>query len=233
MTDEIIIGKIPGKGKFVVDAQYSDVSRQHAKIVRKSDGIYIEDLNSTNYTYVNGIAVKKKKVSAGDRISLGGPNYCIVNLKDVLALMPMSDEEFSKRFLKLEKVYEDFQRENTRLLAKGQEDMMTKRMLPTMLVGVLTGIIANFVDNNPESVSFNPKILVGIIGGILTVIVFIVATKMATKSSTKMRSDLNKLNEDFEMDYVCPNCTNSLGGRSWRALEKAGKCPLCKRCFKD
>ena len=223
MTDEIIIGKSPGKGNFVVDARYVDVSRQHAKIVRTSDGIYIEDLNSTNYTYVNDIAVKKKKVIISDVISLGGNNYCIVNLKDVLALMPMSAGEFSKRFLKLEKVYEDYQRENTRLSTKGQEDMMTKRMLPTLLSGGTISIIGAFVNN--------PIIIVS--GVVLSVIVFFVATKMATSSSIKMRSDLNRLNEDFELDYVCPNCTNSLRGRSWKALEKAGQCPVCKREFKS
>jgi len=53
--DEIIIGRDPGN-----DVQIDNiaVSREHAKIVRDQNYYLIEDLNSTNGTFVNG---KKKK----------------------------------------------------------------------------------------------------------------------------------------------------------------------------
>ena len=222
MTNEIIIGKEVQKGNYVVDAKYSSVSRKHAKIVRKNDGIYIEDLDSTNYTYVNGIAVKSKKVTLNDRISLGGINHYILDLEKVLKLLPLSDEEFSERFLNLKKIYVDYQHENTKLSTKGQEDMMVRRMLPTLLSGGLVSIILAFVKNPPIVIS----------GVILSIIVFFIASKMATKSNEKMREDLNKLNEEFELNYVCPNCMNSLRGRTWKALENAGKCLICNRELK-
>lgn len=47
------------------------VSSHHAKIVTFYNASYIEDLNSTNGTYVNGKRIKKHTLSTGDVISVG------------------------------------------------------------------------------------------------------------------------------------------------------------------
>ena len=49
----------------------STVSSQHAKIVTYYNASYIEDLGSTNGTYVNGKRVQKHILHPGDVISLG------------------------------------------------------------------------------------------------------------------------------------------------------------------
>ena len=46
------------------------VSRSHAMISKK-DGYSIKDLGSLNGTYLNAIAVRESKVSAGDEIQIG------------------------------------------------------------------------------------------------------------------------------------------------------------------
>mgnify|MGYP006166946725 FL=1 len=46
------------------------VSRSHA-MVSKGDGYSIKDLGSLNGTYLNAIAVRDSKVSAGDEIQIG------------------------------------------------------------------------------------------------------------------------------------------------------------------
>jgi len=47
------------------------VSRRHAKLVVKGDEVTIQDLGSTNGTYVNGQKVKRAKLAEGDRILVG------------------------------------------------------------------------------------------------------------------------------------------------------------------
>jgi hypothetical protein len=47
------------------------VSRRHAKITVTDDQIFIQDLGSTNGTFVNGEKVKRSKLSEGDRILIG------------------------------------------------------------------------------------------------------------------------------------------------------------------
>jgi len=222
--NEILIGREVPNGDYLIDKQYALVGRKHARIVRKPDGVYIEDLESTNGTYVNGKQISQKKVNGSDKISLGGVNYYELKLEDVLKLLPMADKEFKSEFMKLKQVYDDYQVESNRLQTKGQEEMMTKRMLPTTLLGIFTGIIASQVPKTQ-------RLTVAIIGGILTVVVFLVATKMASQSTQNMREKLAKLNEQFELDYVCPACGFSFKGKSWEFLRRTGKCPACHKEF--
>lgn len=223
-TNEILIGRRVANGYTVPD-MFNRVSRIHAKIYRNDNGIFIEDLDSSNGTYINGARVVNKQISTTDRISLGGANHFILNIPEILKMLPMSDAEFSKRFLELQYVYEDYQAESTELQNGGQENMMLKRMLPTTLLGALTAIASAIA--GPGS-----QVIVGIGGGILTVIVFIFANKWASSSNRQNKERLNKLNEQFELNYVCPSCNASLRGRSWEFLRRAGKCPFCNRKFK-
>ena len=47
------------------------VSGQHAKIITILNDSFLEDLNSTNGTYVNGSLIKKHALQDGDVISIG------------------------------------------------------------------------------------------------------------------------------------------------------------------
>lgn len=55
------------------------VSSYHAKIVTFYNASYIEDLNSTNGTYVNGKRIKKHTLKAGDIISVGALSLKVEN----------------------------------------------------------------------------------------------------------------------------------------------------------
>lgn len=47
------------------------VSKNHARIVREKDAFVVEDLKSTNGTYVNEKIVAKQKLNHGDVITIG------------------------------------------------------------------------------------------------------------------------------------------------------------------
>ena len=71
VEDELVIGRqAAGVGTLGNDIE---ISRQHARIASDADGRYlIEDLGSTNGTYVNGRAVDSPAMlAAGDRIEMG------------------------------------------------------------------------------------------------------------------------------------------------------------------
>jgi pSer/pThr/pTyr-binding forkhead associated (FHA) protein len=47
------------------------VSRLHARIEMRDDGVYVEDLGSRNGTVVNGVASEGQRLAAGDDIRIG------------------------------------------------------------------------------------------------------------------------------------------------------------------
>jgi len=47
------------------------VSKQHARIVKQDEAYYIEDLDSTNGTYLNKIRITKKDLKNNDIIIIG------------------------------------------------------------------------------------------------------------------------------------------------------------------
>jgi phosphoserine phosphatase RsbU/P len=47
------------------------VSRRHASIIELEGKIFVEDLDSTNGTYVNNKEIKVRELSEGDTITVG------------------------------------------------------------------------------------------------------------------------------------------------------------------
>jgi DNA-binding NtrC family response regulator len=47
------------------------LSRRHCRVVRSPDGIVLEDLESSNGTFVNGVRIRRQVLSAGDSILIG------------------------------------------------------------------------------------------------------------------------------------------------------------------
>ena len=65
---EIIVGRSSDLDMVLVEDM---VSRKHARINLQNDGIWIEDLGSTNGTFVNGEKIKRARLKEGDRILIG------------------------------------------------------------------------------------------------------------------------------------------------------------------
>ncbi|GAB4519164.1 MAG: hypothetical protein Tsb0020_37720 [Haliangiales bacterium] len=68
MNREIIIGRSSDLDMVLVEDM---VSRRHAKLTSTDADVYIQDLGSTNGTFVNGEKVRRSKLSEGDRILVG------------------------------------------------------------------------------------------------------------------------------------------------------------------
>ncbi|QYK51326.1 MAG: FHA domain-containing protein [Anaerolineales bacterium] len=67
--DSFIIGRDPGSDLHIQDIE---VSRRHARLIAQSGGFVLEDLGSTNGTFVNGERVRTITVlRPGDEIRLG------------------------------------------------------------------------------------------------------------------------------------------------------------------
>jgi pSer/pThr/pTyr-binding forkhead associated (FHA) protein len=65
---QIIVGRSSDLDMVLVEDM---VSRRHARIALQQDQIWIEDLGSTNGTFVNGEKIKRARLKEGDRVLIG------------------------------------------------------------------------------------------------------------------------------------------------------------------
>jgi hypothetical protein len=66
--ERLTIGRSPDAEVFLDDVT---VSRNHALLVRRRDGLYIDDLGSLNGTYVNRHRIESHKLANGDELQVG------------------------------------------------------------------------------------------------------------------------------------------------------------------
>jgi len=62
------VGRAP-RADFIVDAAL--VSRLHCRVVAAEERIDVEDLSSTNGTFINDRRINKGQLSSGDRLRIG------------------------------------------------------------------------------------------------------------------------------------------------------------------
>ena len=77
--NSIVIGKMEEKVDVVI--KDPSVSRIHAKCEREGDRFFIEDLNTTNRTYLDNkrmVPYKMEEIFDGSRIRFGQVGYCVV-----------------------------------------------------------------------------------------------------------------------------------------------------------
>ena len=73
-TLDLQIGRSTSNCALIVPRGHGKVSRLHARISRHGDQIWIQDLQSSYGSFINGVRVSQVlELSPGDRVTLGGP----------------------------------------------------------------------------------------------------------------------------------------------------------------
>ena len=125
----IKIGKA-NDNDFVVNDPH--VSRHHAKLVREEGGCWLlEDLGSTNGTFVNGSQIVKKHVTPSDTIKLGD-NY-VLNMSEALK----SSNDYSEEFAALKQVYDNYIQAKVKIQSSNQFKTRLFQSLPFAIPGVV------------------------------------------------------------------------------------------------
>lgn len=74
------VGRAPGSDLVLADRT---VSGRHARIVHRVDGYWVEDLKSTNGTFVNGNRVDRQRLRTGDRLAFDKLEFIFKDPGDV------------------------------------------------------------------------------------------------------------------------------------------------------
>jgi hypothetical protein len=232
--NEWLIGRATdtAQGNIRIDAAQTSVSRVHAKLIRTANGFFIEDLESTQGTTVNGKRILKKKITPDDTVMLG--SYTL-NIREIIAGLPVSDAEFAQAFANLKIVYDTYRGARLRTQSQNQGSMMLKRSLPMALPGLLMVIVSLlFMGGSPQTEEARAKAemfrtVTMVAGGVLSAAAMVGGSIWSAKEMTKMQPRLEKLDEAFRNAYVCPACHKHFGQTTWENLRTQGQCPFCRR----
>ncbi len=206
---DITIGKSPDND-FIADN--AEVSRHHARLLQTADGDYLlEDLQSTNGTFVNGVQIIRKRVKETDNLRFG--DTFETTLSDILK----AGNDYTKEFAALKGVYDEYVSEKIRIQSSNQFKTRLFQALPFAIPGII-GVLIGFLGKG--SASWFAVCL------LITVCAPVAGIYLGAKQSAKIPEQLQELTNRFKINYVCPKCGTFLGDVPWESLKKKRKCPV-------
>ena len=224
---EIIVGR---RGEQSFPIMDKAVSGKHLKLTTIPDGnVQVEDLGSTNGTFIDGVRIIKKVVPRDTIVQMGSTfTFCINDVLPEVKTSPVPptpptppkpeyDEEILRKFQNLESVWKKYQEEKI-TLQKNNASKGFLRMLPMFVLGGLGYMISCI----PELADFRTAITLAGLG------IGIIITWISYKSATSLPEQMEKLNQQFQIDYVCPKCKQFLGFTPFEGLKNRGQCSACK-----
>ncbi|MDR0995106.1 MAG: FHA domain-containing protein [Tannerella sp.] len=213
----IKIGKAPDNDYVADDPQ---VSRHHARLTRDEQGILLlEDLQSTNGTFVNGAQILKKRITPTDHVVLGS-NY-ILDIGQALR----ANNDYCEEFAALKQVYDTYISKKVRIQSANTFRTRLFQALPFALPGIVGGII---------SLAGGSRTFLGI-SLLVAICAPCIGIYLGARQAAKAPQLLQDLANRFKIDYVCPKCGAFLGEIPWESLANKKHCPVpsCKAKWVD
>ena len=195
-------------------ADHPHVSRHHARLTRDQEGrLLLEDLGSTNGTFVNDAQVLRKYVVPTDRVRLGDASEWLVS--EILKY----NNDYSAEFELLKRVYDDYVDAKVKIQSANQFKTRLLQSLPFAIPGIV-GVIVGFLGKGSMT-WFSVSLLI-------TVCAPMIGIYLGAKQSARTPAQLQALANQFKIDYVCPKCGTFLGEVPWESLRNRKQCPACK-----
>lgn len=199
------IGRAKGNTLII---PHQKISSKHCIIKSTTDADFIiEDLGSTNGTFVNGKRIMQTLLKVGDELKLADFEidlemiFAIFRLKTITGSLNYEElkkqEAIHQEFIQLKKVYDEYISHKKKIMA-GSSITST---------GLRAGLS-----------------LIPVVGNALGI--------MASGVTNSVQSKMIELDEKFKSEYVCPVCFRFLGQEPFDNLARRGSCLYCKSNWK-
>lgn len=212
MKTEFTLGRSPDNDIVV---ENTVVGRKHLLISYKSENeLVIEDLDTSNGTFVNQIRIKRKNVSPEDKVLLGSFELNSTFLfSETIKKVNESRTDFTREFSELKKIYENYEKKVNEIKNKSQ-------VFPLIIRGFITlcAMAAAFFTISDPQIRYPVMTGAGVLGGLVSAIL---------QKDSKSKDLIDILTAELETVYKCPKCGKSLINRRWKhwALKK-----VCENC---
>ncbi|MBE7169562.1 MAG: FHA domain-containing protein [Williamsia sp.] len=218
-ANDVVIGKL-------------DVSNFHAKISMDGEGcFFVEDLNSTNGTYVNGYRIRKAKIRLADELRLSENTY--LDLRKLFgvpaspAYVKKNPLDFTREFSSLEEVWIQYKRDRKGIIRRHQlKTGVIRSVIVLTPLFVWEVIQALYIDQLEKA---DPVLYHHLQSKYLPFSAVASSVAVFVSGMLSPMEKLEELDDEFRSKYICPNppCRNPLGTTHWRVYANQGKCFRC------
>ncbi|CCH54157.1 FHA domain containing protein [Fibrisoma limi BUZ 3] len=213
------------------------ISGQHARLIYCTNTTYVlEDLNSKNGTYVNGMRITRKVIGAEDKLRLADSDYTVNQLMDLLssnlpqpviaeAAKPLPKESdhkgndtklsFTQEFAELRQVFEQYPK--LRKDCRNREKMIrTGSVILSSVVGVSAALATGG--------TMFPLLQIMSGAGLSMLVPTLCSTLLSTEEKLEI------IDKEYRDKYRCPNpnCRDPFVNREWDLLAQQKACRRCQ-----
>ncbi len=224
------------------------VSGHHALITMIGpEQFSIEDLGSTNGTFVNGNKIKSANVSLHDKVKLGNVEISLAKVfslekaitgnaskntanPDPTNINPTIKQkipnDFRHEFASLRQVFHQYTLKRQEIVKKYNMKMVTTRIVISVLLGLASYVVISNVSDPESPIKYIVSPLVmGLTMGV----------SMMAGNNPKKEEELKALKIELFRNYVCPNpkCKMQLGEKEWELWALNHTCPKCNAIWCD
>lgn len=208
------------------------VSGQHARLIQCTDTRFVlEDLDSKNGTFVNGVRITRKIIDHQDALQLADTNYTVAQLLQLQRVEPAKSAappqasprpqpghdkpslDFTDQFTDLKRVFEQYPQ--LRRNCRHREKMIrTGSVILSSIIGI------------SAVVSTGGGALLPIMSG--AGLSMLIPTLCSTLLSTEEKLEI--IDKEYRERYRCPNpaCRDPFGAREWELLAQQKTCRRCQ-----
>ena len=215
----------------------SKVSGQHARLIQCTDATFVlEDLDSKNGTFVNGVRITRKVIDRKDTIQLADISYTVTQLLDlqkaetpaavapnapipVAPVLPKPGKtslDFTEPFAALKPVFEQYPQ--LRKNCRNREKMIRTG---SVIISSIVGMSAVLASGGGAAIP-----LLQLLSG--AGLSMLVPTLCSTLLSTDEKLEI--IDKEYRERYRCPNpgCRDPFGTREWELLAQQKTCRRCQ-----
>jgi len=209
MSEKIInIGRT-AENNIVI--KHEKVSSKHCRIKQISETQFLlEDLDSSNGTFVNDKRIKQTLINETDKIK-----FASFEIETALILSVFSQNAIPNGLL-----YENLLK---------LKDEIKKQQQIFVEFQKLKDVYENYQKDKKKLIRGNTLKSTGLRAGLsLIPIVGVALGTLSTGVTGNVQEKMMVLTEQFKKDYICPSCFKFLGDEPFENMEKRGTCLYCK-----